>query len=157
MTAPNPILHRWQRLGRWPLGLGPVVFGLVLRRMIPYTGTIRPRVRELRPGYACVEMSDRRRVRNHLQSIHAIALMNLAELTSGLAMTCSLPASARAIVTRLSIDYHKKARGPLTATCRCESPDASEEREVDVESEIHDAAGDVVATATARWRIGPRT
>jgi uncharacterized protein (TIGR00369 family) len=125
--------------------------------MVPYTGTVRPRVRELRPGFARVEMRDRRRVRNHLQSIHAIALMNLAEVTSGLAMTCSLPESARAIVTRLSIDYHKKARGSLTATCTCSAPDTSTEHEIDIQAEIRDASGDVVATATARWRVGPRT
>ena len=157
MTAPNPILRRWQTLGRLPLGLGPLAFDVVLRRMVPYTGTVRPRVRELRPGFARVEMRDRRRVRNHLQSIHAIALMNLAEVTSGLAMTCSLPESARAIVTRLSIDYHKKARGSLTATCTCAAPDTSTEHEIDIEAEIRDAAGDVVATATARWHVGPRT
>jgi uncharacterized protein (TIGR00369 family) len=125
--------------------------------MVPYTGTVRPRVRELRPGFARVEMRDRRRVRNHLQSIHAIALMNLAEVTSGLAMTCSLPESARAIVTRLSIDYHKKARGSLTATCTCTAPDTSTEHEIDIQAEIRDASGDIVATATARWRVGPRT
>lgn len=152
----NRILARWNRLARLPAGLGPRLFSRGLSRMVPYTGTIRPFVRELRPGFARVEMRDRRRVRNHLNSIHAIALINLAEVTSGLAMISGLPADARGIVTGLSIEYSKKARGLLSATCDCEKISSSEERQVELVSVVRDATGDIVATATAHWKIGPR-
>jgi acyl-coenzyme A thioesterase PaaI-like protein len=125
-------------------------------RKVPYTGTVRPQVLELRPGYAKVTMSDRRRVRNHLNSIHAIALANLGEMTSGLAVTTWLPANARGIPVSLSITFLKKARGALTAEARCPIPDASRDAEHDFVSEIKDASGDVVARTTVRWRIGPR-
>jgi len=154
VNHPNPLLARWKALSRWPLG--SLVFSRMLGFMAPYSGTIRPRVRELGPGWSRVELGDRRRVRNHLRSVHAIALMNLAELASGLATLCGLPPDARAIVTGLSIEYHKKARGPLTATCSFDPPYSSQEREIDVPSEIRDSQGDVVATAIARWKIGPR-
>jgi len=125
--------------------------------LVPYTGSVRPHVLELRPGYAKVSMADRRAVRNHLHSIHAVALANLAEVTSGLAVTIGLPASARGIPTTISIAYLKKARGTLTAEAHCKIPDSSREAEHDFESVISNAAGEVVARATVRWRIGPST
>lgn len=151
---PNPIRTLWDRLRGRPGGRR--LFGFLLGRLAPYTGTIRPRVLELRPGYARVEMRDRKGVRNHLSSVHAVALMNLAEVSSGLALMYGLPADARAILTGLRIEYLKKARGTLTAEAELEVPRTSERQEYEFESVIRDAAGDVVALAQARWLVGPR-
>src|ERR1043166_10160048 len=153
-AAPGPRLRAlWARLA--PLPGGKRLFSWLLGRMVPYTGTIRPRVVELAPGYARIQMADRRRIRNHLNSVHAIALANLAEVTSGLAVTTGLPPGVRGIPVGIAITYGKKARGLLTAEARCAVPDTSREAEHAFESVISDAAGDVVARASVRWRIGP--
>lgn len=154
-SASASIRSLWARLRGVPGGR--TLFSLALGRMVPYTGTIRPRVLELRPGYARVEMRDTRRVRNHLRSIHAIALANLAEAASGLAVVYALPDSARGILVGLSVEYTKKARGTLTAVCDCDVPDTTVRGEHEIPVEIRDAAGDVVVRARARWVIGPQT
>ncbi len=155
LSAPGPTIRKWwMRLT--PLPGGSWLFARLLGWMIPYTGTIRPRVLALEPGYARVAMADRRRVRNHLNSIHAVALMNLAEVTSGLALAVGLPAEVRGFPVGLAISFLKKARGRLTAECRCEIPKVTIDRTYEIETAILDGEGDVVARATATWRLGPR-
>lgn len=153
-TTSNPIHDLWARTSTLPGGRR--LFSILIGRMVPYTGTISPQVEELRAGYARVSMRDRRKVRNHLGSIHAIAIMNLAEVTGGLALNYGLPADARAILTALSIEYTRKARGRLTGEAQVELPATSERQEYEFVTVISDTCGEEVARATARWLVGPK-
>ena len=151
---PADVLRYWRKLT--PLPGGRWLFSALLGRGVRYTGSIRPRVQVLAPGRAVVTMADRAAVRNHLRSIHAVALANLAEVSSGLALLSGLPPTARAILTGLSVDYLKKARGTLSSECRIEPLTDTNPRELILESVIRDADGDVVARGHATWKIGPK-
>lgn len=154
VTSPGREMRdAWSRFRRFPAG--DRLFSWALGRMVPYTGSIGAVVRELAPGHARVELADRRKVRNHLDSVHAVALMNLAEMSTGLALNTGLPDDARAILVRLTIEYVKKARGTLTSECTIEPPGTSERQEVEVAAVIRDVSGEVVAKAAARWLVGP--
>jgi len=149
------LLANWQRLrgvpgGRW-------LFSRVVGRQAPYSGSIGAIVRELEPGRAVLTLADRRSVRNHLASVHAVALTNLGELASGLALLTDLPAGTQGIVTGIEVEFAKKARGLLTATGLASAPGLAELANGEVEriatAEIEDSGHDQVAGVRVRWRI----
>jgi acyl-coenzyme A thioesterase PaaI-like protein len=146
------VLALWRRCERLPFGRA--LFGLLFGAMVPYSGSIGATVLTLEPGHARLALRDRRAVRNHLGSIHAIALANLGELASGLAMTTALPAGVRGIVLRIECEYGKKARGPLVAEARVLVPEVKGDTDHVVRAEIADASGAVVASVRVHWRLG---
>jgi acyl-coenzyme A thioesterase PaaI-like protein len=154
LRSPGPrLLSLWRSLSPFPGGAW--IFSRLFGRMVPYSGSVRPRIQYLEPGHARVTIPDRRANRQHLGSVHAVALMNLAEMTSGMAMLCGLPQTVRGIVTSMQIEYYKKARGTITAEARVEIPTVVTDVDFEVVAECKDLAGVVVARATIRWRLGP--
>jgi len=150
----NLVRQSWNTLRHIPGG--PRIFSKIVGQAAPYTGTINARVVDLEEGYCKVQLKDRRAVRNHLDSIHAIAMMNLGEMCTGLALIYGMPDDARGILKGLSMEYLKKGRGTLTAECRTAIPDTRTRSELQVEGEIRDAQGDLVARAHAQWVVGPK-
>ena len=144
---------QWRRACAVPGGKW--LFSHLLCLRVPYTGNLGASVQSLAPGYCEVRLRDSRKLRNHLHSIHAMALANLGEMVTGLALVNGLPDDSRAILTGFSIDYLKKARGTLLAQCRCSVPPGNDPCDLDVDGEIRDSDGAVVAKVRARWRIGP--
>lgn len=151
-TATN-LMKLWGALSKVPKG--GVVFGRILGTMAPYTGSIRPEVVTLERGHAVVRMRDAKDLRNHLKSVHALALMNLGEVATGIAMLVSVPDDARGIVSKLEMEYLKKARGTITAECRCKPPASNERKQYEVEAVLRDSSGEVVSKAKATWLVGP--
>ena len=145
------IAQLWGTLS--PMPGGKRLFSKALGRMAPYTGTIDCEIEELRSGYAVVAMRDRKAVRNHLQSVHAIALMNLGEVSTGVAVMIGIDGRGRGIITHLEMDYLKKARGTIRATCEATIPEGKGDHEFHAEALLRDEQGAIVARARAIWKI----
>jgi acyl-coenzyme A thioesterase PaaI-like protein len=108
-------LSIYERFAKFPSG--SALFSRALTIRAPYFTTIHPHVTHLRSGYCCVEIKDRRSIRNHLGTIHAGALCTLSELTGGLDVEATLPFSLRWIPKEMTVQYIKKARGKLVGEC----------------------------------------
>lgn len=150
----NALRELWDHLHRVPGGKR--LFSKIIGDMAPYTGTIRGRVELLERGRSEVSMRDRPELRNHLRSVHAVALVNLAELAGNAALAYSMPDDARFIVAGITIEYVKKARGTIRAYCECPVPETSERREYQVPVTLRDESGSEVARATLRTLVGPK-
>ncbi|MBE1159137.1 hotdog fold domain-containing protein [Dyella acidiphila] len=151
------LLSLYQRITRWPAGHWLFSRAVCLRA--PYFATIAPRFVVLAPGRCEVRMRDRRRVHNHLGTVHAIALCNLAELSAGTMAEASMPPGMRWIPKGMSVDYLAKAIGSMHALA---TPDAAAVEsaagyEWPVTVRVSDAAGQEVFRARITMWLSPRT
>src|SRR5690554_4421333 len=159
MTNPAPpprLAATFARMKRWPLGRW--LFGRVACWRAPYFATIAPRFLVLEPGRCEVAIRDRRRIRNHIGTVHAIALCNLAELAGGMMMEAGTPRGMRWIPKGMTVEYLKKAVGTMhalaTPAIAIEVGEAG--YEVPVEVEIRDPEGTPVFRATIAMWVSPR-
>ena len=108
----SQVLEMWKTTTRWPLG--DRVFSFAFARRAPYFASIRPRFTEIGPNRADLVIPDRRRVHNHLGTIHAIALCNGLEAAMGALAEASIPASKRWIPKGMEVAYTAKADSEVT-------------------------------------------
>lgn len=152
--SPNPVLALWRFFNAIPGGR--FFFDRMLDRSVPYGGSIDQKVQVLRPGVARVVMGDHKAVRNHLSTVHAAAVMNLAETAAGLALTSLLPNSSETAVASASIEYRKKARGPLSAECTLEGCGEGFDSRADTQTTevlVRDRRNHIVAEARIVWSV----
>lgn len=150
----NRVLTLWTTLSTKPFG--KMIFSKIICWKAPYFGSIKPRFVALRPGYAEVTMQKRRAVENHIRTIHAIALCNLAELGAGTMMEASLSKNMRWLPKGMTVQYLKKAETDVVAFCRADDLDDGAAREVVVSVDIKDKNGDIVTHAKINMWVSPQ-
>lgn len=133
------IIKLYNRLDRLPMG--KALFSRAVCQQAPYFSSISPRVEALEAGRCVVSMRKRRKVTNHLKTVHAIAMCNMAELAGGLMTDASIPTGARWIPSGMTVKYLKKAKTDLKATADGSKLDWSQEGTVRVPVSVTDTSG----------------
>lgn len=152
----TPLLSLYHRLQRWPAGNW--LFSRAVCFKAPYFASIAPRITRLEHGRCEGTLADRRKVRNHIGTVHAIAMCNLAELTAGLMVDASLPADMRWIPKGMDVKYQAKALGTLkaVATPVLSIVSAADGYDLPVKVSVTDTAGTEVFHATIAMWVSPR-
>jgi acyl-coenzyme A thioesterase PaaI-like protein len=148
------ILEWFQYFQRIPF-FGPWIFNWLVSFNSPYTGSIPMHIQSLSVGKCASRMRDSFFVRNPFKCIHAVALMNLGEATSGLAvLTWAEKHKYRAIVTKIECEYFQKARGTITAVCQV-PPEmtADGNLKLPVDTDMFNSNGTLVAKARIHWTL----
>jgi acyl-coenzyme A thioesterase PaaI-like protein len=96
------------------LPLGDRVFSFLFARKAPYFASIRPRFLTIEPDHVELLIPKRRRVHNHLGTVHAIALCNGLEAAMGALAEVTIPADKRWIPKGMEVSYTAKATGDVT-------------------------------------------
>ncbi len=108
----SQVLTLWNRSSALPLG--ERVFSFLFAQKAPYFASVRPRFRTLEPNHVELVVPKRRRVHNHLKTVHAIALCNGLEAAMGALAEATIPADRRWIPKGMEVAYTAKATGDVT-------------------------------------------
>lgn len=151
----SPLLALYRKFERWPLGQW--FFSRAVCFKAPYFGTISPRFTLLENGRCEAIIEDRPRLHNHIGTVHAIALCNLAELTAGVMTDASLPKGMRWIPKGMTVSYLKKAKGRLRGVATPNVPIVATETGYDlpVNVDVFDLEGEHVFNAEIRMWLSP--
>ena len=109
MTA---VLDLWKKTSAFPWG--DRLFSVAFSRKAPYFASIRPRFTVIEPNHVELVVPKRRRVHNHLGTVHAIALCNGLEAAMGALAESTIPRDRRWIPRGMDVAYTAKATTDIT-------------------------------------------
>lgn len=107
-----PVLALYRRVSRLPHGRR--IFSRLFTLKAPYFATVRPRFVELAPNRAVLVVRKRRRVLNHIGTVHVIAICNGLEAAMGALAEATVPPGKRWIPKGMEVGYTAKAVSDIT-------------------------------------------
>lgn len=150
------MLQTWKRLSKLPKG--KQLFSKILCWKVPYFKTIHPTILHLDQSQCQVYVPKRRAIENHLSTVHAIVMCNMAELAGGALLQVCLPATHHFIPKGMQVEYLKKAKTDLIAKAihadKFKIQQTSFEHHVLIE--IKDHFEDLVFTANIKMWVSPK-
>lgn len=147
----QPNLALFRKMSALPMGRQ--LFTKAVCFKAPYFKSIKPLMVDLCPGKAEVSIRKHRAVQNHLGTVHAIAMCNMAELAGGMMTDVSIPTTHRWIPKGMTVEYLKKANTDLTAYATCDLPETwPESCELIANVDVKDTGGNTVSRmAITMW------
>ncbi|KAK3236179.1 hypothetical protein CYMTET_53664 [Cymbomonas tetramitiformis] len=138
------------------LPLGGYVFDALIGFFAPYSASTTPHVETLSKTACTVSIEERPWLMNPFNSVHAVALTNIGELSSGLVMMTAMqhsPVRMRGIPTKFEVEFFKKAKGKVYASSTCSLDGVYEDCTIAVNSILSNSKGVELAKMTASWNI----
>ena len=112
MRRMSQVLTLWNKASSVPV-VGTRVFSVLFAQKAPYFASIRPRFLTIEPNRAELLIPKRRRVHNHIGTVHAIALCNGLEAAMGALAEATIPADKRWIPKGMEVSYTAKATSDI--------------------------------------------
>jgi acyl-coenzyme A thioesterase PaaI-like protein len=109
-------LQIYKSFKKYPMG--NYLFMKALCVKAPYFSTIKPQLLSYEEGRIEIRIPKRKAIFNHIGTIHAIAMCNLAELCGGLTVDSTLPKEWRWIPKGMNVEYLEKATTDLVGKCQ---------------------------------------
>lgn len=148
-------------IGRLPTSWQPFVLSTLIGRIIPFAGAASCRFQTLTKNECVVVLKNRKKVGNHIGTIHAAAMALAAESATGFVTAMNIPDSRVVVIRSMELTYLKRTKGDLTATATLSDIDiqhiiTEEKGNVTVPVKMTDEEGNETVTAKMVWAWAPK-
>nr|WP_157443142.1 hotdog fold domain-containing protein [Colwellia piezophila] len=121
MTQINKTLSTYNKLEKYPFG--KKIFSIIVSRVAPYFATISPKISELVPNQCTCLIKKKKKVFNHIKTVHVIAICNGLEMAMGVMAEASIPKHLRWIPKGMTVDYTAKAGSDIRCVAKVNQED----------------------------------
>jgi uncharacterized protein (TIGR00369 family) len=161
MSFSNQLRRTLARLDVVPDPLHDWVRTYAIGRTIPYVGTSGLSIDRIEDREVQVSLPNKRRVQNHIGTVHAAAVALVLETATGLTVGMNVHDDAAPVLKTLHVDYLKRTEGGIQAVATLSEEQAerlrTEERgEVTVPVTLTDEAGAEPVEPEMVWAWTPK-
>jgi acyl-coenzyme A thioesterase PaaI-like protein len=112
----NQLAKMVDKLNSKPQWLRYRLLSFALGKTVKFVGTASVKCLHLSQDKSIFRLANRKKVRNHIGTVHAAASALVAETATGMALAMHIPDGKIPVLKAMHIDYVKRSTGGLTAT-----------------------------------------
>ena len=156
MAKSNPLRKFHDKANQYPAWLSKKLLTWVFRFNVKLAGTAKLEILESDGKCVVFRQKNKKRVQNHIGSVHAAAMALLAESATGFVTGINLPGDKLPLMKRMDLRYVKRATGDLTAKAwltdeQIQKMQTEEKGDVIVKVEVTDETGIVPLECEMEW------
>ncbi len=115
MSAPNPLRSFVNKVNQYPQWLSSRLITWMFRYKVKLAGTAGLDIVETDGKSVTFKQKNRKKVQNHIGSVHAVTMALLAESSTGFVVGINLPGDKLPLIKTMKLDYVKRCSGDITA------------------------------------------
>lgn len=132
-----------------------------LRKTVKLVGTAKVEVSQLTHSGSVFKLANRKRVQNHIGTIHAAGMALVAETATGMLVGMNVPDDKVPVIKTMQVNFLKRAKGDLTARAHLTDEQinnilSTEKGEVEVAVKVTDEEGKEPIECQMIWAWTPK-
>tara|TARA_R110002012_G_scaffold180507_1_gene346326 strand:+ start:412 stop:915 length:504 start_codon:yes stop_codon:yes gene_type:complete len=161
MPVSNPLRKFVDKVNQYPAPISAFLMTKVFRHKVKLAGTTSIDVVATNGRQVEYRMKNRKKVQNHIGSVHAAAMALLAESATGFIVGINLPGDKLPLIKCMNLNYVKRATGDMKAIATLTDEqiallEEQEKGEVNVHVKVTDATGIEPVECEMIWAWVPK-
>ncbi|GAC16103.1 DUF4442 domain-containing protein [Aliiglaciecola lipolytica] len=161
MPVNSPLRKFVDKVNQYPSWLSRFLMTRLFRHLVKLAGTAKVDIVHTDGKTVTFKIKNRRKVRNHIGTVHAASMALLAESATGFIVGINLPANKLPLIKNMNLNYVKRSQGDITAVASLTDEQITlmqqqDKGEVSVKVTITDGVGIVPLEAEMIWAWIPK-